>query len=224
MVKMKKILLIVLAVLGMASSSIAQEPGKDNGFSARVFFEHPLKSYSCEESQFYGRWEFEGVLFGFELKNRWYVWNNNKIGLAVDAHWLSAAIGRGDIAVIFEGLYSEEGPLERDIDRTDYICYEVDFLGVGPLFTYYIDEQMAVDVSYNLLPTFMYLSSRAPSRASSLRGFDLTHAIGVSLRWRYLLVGAEFGFGNIEMDKIDYDDYKYDSHSNNLKFLFGFKF
>ncbi|MBO4805125.1 MAG: hypothetical protein J5554_03710, partial [Paludibacteraceae bacterium] len=151
---MKKVLLALVATLGLTFNMSAQNPGEDNGFGLKLRVAIPSSEYGCNDNTSSITNEYSGILYGIDLDNRWYVWHNDMFGVAVNAHWMDFSFGTGEIEtkstakILGKDLYSGE---------TDVTNMEFGFLGVGPMFTFYIGHDMAVDGYYNIVPTSRFM-------------------------------------------------------------------
>src|SRR5690606_22295039 len=108
---------------------------------------------------------------------------------------------------------------------------DLSLIEVGPIGTYAINRNMALDGYYNLRPTIMgtaILDSGGDGFTWSGTGF--THAAGVAFRVRVFSVGLEHVFGRIR--NADFADttapsqsiYKTTLLANNFRLLVGVKF
>jgi hypothetical protein len=111
----------------------------------------------------------------------------------------------------------------------------INFLKLGPYFTFKFAEQMAVDAFYQLSPTFNFGGfvgtdeSTGETYALPLVGYGLTHQLGITYRFKAIAVGFGYGFGSTKLN-LTYDfgdgpitaDAKF--YGSNLRFILGFKF
>lgn len=227
---MKKVFLALAAFAGLAFSASAQTPGEDNGFGLKINFGAPVGNYGCPEKEsklgFSTEYEFSGASFGISIDNRWYVWHNDRHGVAVNAHWLDITGMAGEVE---KTTKRELGSLTKtETRKNDAMAAEVGFLGVGPMYTFYIGNEMAVDGYYNIVPTYQFFSIEGNDEDddSNFGGMGVTHNIGAAFRWKFLQAGLEFRMGEIELEGLedDYEDWSYDAGANSFKFFVGFKF
>lgn len=230
---MKKAFFAIATLLSMALGASAQNPGEDNGFGLKLQVGIPGNNYGCPENHsetgYSCKYEYSGAMFGLGLENRWYVWHNDKMGVAVHARWMDILLGGGEVtaktSIIGEKVFSE---------TVDVMNVELGLLGVGPMYTFYFGHDMAVDGYYNIVPTYMLAVYEAGTDDDiHMGGFGFTHNIGAAFRWKFLQAGLEYKLGEIELE--DYDgpttssgissaDNSYDAKANGLKVFFGFKF
>ncbi|MCQ2194687.1 MAG: hypothetical protein MJZ28_07005 [Paludibacteraceae bacterium] len=223
---MKKVFFAIATLLSMALGASAQNPGEDNGFGLKLQVGIPGNNYGCPENHsetgYSLKHEYSGAMFGLGLENRWYVWHNDKMGVAVHARWMDILLGGGEVttktSIIGKKVSSE---------TVDVMNVELGLLGVGPMYTFYFGHDMAVDGYYNIVPTYMlavYEAEKDDDDDVFMGGFGFTHNIGAAFRWKFLQAGLEYKLGEIELE--DYDDNveNYDSKANGLKVFFGFKF
>ena len=160
--------------------------GEDNGFGLKLSVGFPRGTYSQTtsfnllgvQSSTTSEYEQDATSFGLTLENRLYVCPQEKWGVAVHARWIDMNYAAGDMKVkslSTSASYGETSASE-DLDLSgDYTMdmknAEIGFLGVGPMFTYYLGNDMAIDVFYNLVPTFMY--SNLKPKEASIAGFDV---------------------------------------------------
>ena len=202
----------------------AQNPGEDNGFGLKLHVAIPGSEYGCNDNSSAVTNEYSGTLFGIDLDNRWYVWHNDMFGVAVNAHWMDFSFGSGEIEskskakILGKDLYSGE---------TDVTNMELGLLGVGPMFTFYIGHDMAVDGYYNIVPTSMFMmvdSADDDDDDPFYWGVGLTHDVGAAFRWKFLQAGVEYRLGKIELEDSDIDNSEFDANANSLRLFMGFKF
>lgn len=228
---MRKVLMALVAMLGLTFNMSAQNSGEDNGFGLKLHIGIPSSDYGCPESTstslYSTKYTTSAAMFGLDLDNRWYVWHNNHFGVAVDAHWLDLSIGAGEYEAKTTYKISSYDLAEKKY-TADLISFEAGFLGVGPMFTYYIGHDMAVDGYYKIVPTYLFAITEDPEDEDDslfYGGFTFTHNVGAAFRWKFLQAGLEYRLGNVEMEEFDSDDdFEYDSKANSLRIFFGFKF
>ena len=112
---------------------------------------------------------------------------------------------------------------------------EITFLSFGPIGTYAINDNVALDAYYNLRPTGFgsRLILKSPSGSSGdetyyYYGFGISNALGVAFRYKALNIGLEYVFGSIKSDGTysGPNDLKLESQkivNNNFRILLGVK-
>ena len=101
---------------------------------------------------------------------------------------------------------------------------------MGPVGTFAINSDIAIDGYYNLRPTLLISGSTADSYTYGSLGFGATHALVATFRWKALSVGLEYVAGKVnsavaeEIDGTtnDLDDAKV--IANNFRLVIGAKF
>lgn len=237
---MKKALLAIAAVLGLSLNASAQKAGEDNGFGLRLnvgFGGGTVTAITEDEDfDFSGSFDVDGVSFGLTLDNRWYVWHNDKMGAAIQARWFDANYLSGE-------LNYDLGPFDMfDLGgpSIDYKQIDGGVLGVGPMFTWYLNNDMAIDAYYNIMPTVAYAqvtteedvvnawgmpTGETEETESNYWGAGISHHIGAAFRYKVFQAGLEFRFGKIkDMEEFDLDTESMDCSLNRFKINLGFKF
>ena len=227
---MKKALLALVATLGLTFNMSAQNPGEDNGFGLKLHVAIPGSEYGNEgktsNSLYTTEREYSGLLFGIDLDNRWYVWHNDMFGVAVNAHWMDFSFGAGEIETTAKSKASLGSLSVKSSSSVDVTNMEVGLLGVGPMFTFYLGHDMAVDGYYNIVPTAMCMfeeNQKDDEDDYFFWGAGLTHNVGAAFRWKFLQTGLEYRLGNMDLEEDD-EDIEYEASANSLRVFFGFKF
>ncbi len=142
------------------------------------------------------------VSFGFEVGYEFYVWrkDDESLGFAINVN-----------ALDLQFLTSHpEDPLEALLfGENKYSVFNVGFSEVGPMFTYAPWKDLALDVYINFRPTYisssyLYSDGYYGERHYMGEGFGITYAGGINLRWKTLLLGVEYNFGNVNVRYYDY--------------------
>lgn len=226
---MKKTFFALATLLGLISNATAATPGEDNGLGIRLNVGFPGGDYSQKVTDYHGPKTItfdafqpvNGVSFGLSLDNRWYVWHNNKLGAAIQARWLDANIMFGELA--------NHKPF-NDTKYADLTNIEGGILGVGPMFTFYLNNDMAIDAYYNIMPTYVYsMQTEDPdgeifTQEFKYQGFGVTHHIGAAFRWKVLQAGLEYRIGTIGMEDVDNERHEMDASMNSFRVNLGVKF
>lgn len=215
---MKKVFFAIATLLSMAFGASAQNPGEDNGFGIKLHVGALSAKgdveYDGKATGFEGK--VSGIDFGVDLSNRWYVWHNDKFGIAVDAHWMDFSFGSGELEIKQKLLGSQ---------KYDGTAFELGLLGVGPMFTFYLGNEMAIDGYYNFIPNTMFLLPEDMDEDDSFYwGVGYTNKVGAAFRWKFLQAGLEYSLGNIELENSEESDESIDADTNNFRVVFGFKF
>ena len=222
---MKKSLLALATVLGFAFNASAQGgPGEDNGLGLRLNFGFPAGTTTLSENGWPEYYTVDGVQFGLSLDNRWYVWHNDKVGIAVQGRWLDANFLSGELGFDVP-FFGSVGPT---IDLTEI---SGGILGVGPLFTWYLNDDMAIDAYYNVMPAVNYSKITMNGEyddketENNFWGIGVTHHVGAAFRWKVLQAGLEYRIGKINgMEEFDFDNLEMDASMNSFRLNLGVKF
>ncbi len=197
---MKKIVVLVSMMLLVAfvSNTYAQKDRTlSNGFSINIVTGFPSASFGAPKDV--SSDEKYGALFGLKLGNRWYFAPQEKYGFGLMVNWLDLAAG----------FKSGTGSVENSIGLVQSYdwartTFDVTLLGVGPIGTFAINDDMAIDGYYNLRPTLLVsgnVSSDpegiADDKTYGYAGFGITNTLGTSFRWKVLNVGVEYVFGKV---------------------------
>lgn len=234
---MKKLLLVIMAMISL--NAFAQLSESDNGFGIKLGVGIPSSDYGTIEK---GESKV-GINFGLEIDNRWYVWHNDKIGVAINARWFDMSYGAGngsstdDITLFGKKI----GSLELEYEQSVFYC---NMLGVGPMFTFYLNQDMAIDAYYNINPAFQYtfvtttetttyIDKTEDSESSSFDmatlGAGFAHVFGASFRYKVFQAGVEYNLATLstesvssDIEEMDFEDI--DFSGNFFKIYLGFKF
>jgi len=111
---------------------------------------------------------------------------------------------------------------------------DVSFFEIGPIGTYALTTEIALDAYYNLRPTgfasVMLISDSGDDETYTYLGFGFTHAIGAAFRYKALNIGLEFVAGGIDSEGIysgsneDEDLGSQKNIANNFRIMIGAKF
>jgi hypothetical protein len=188
------IFILVLAFLvGCATFVSAQKDRKlTNGFSINFVAGIPSDSYGAPKGSDIAS-EYKPGIWGFQLGNRWYFNPKEQYGIGLMVNWLDITAG---VAMV----KSESSDFARAVA-------DVSILEAGPVGSYVLTNDIAIDAYYNLRPTgFSTVSVRSYSSGSreddtyTYAGFGFTHALGAAFRFKALNVGIEYVMGGINSD------------------------
>ncbi len=258
---MKKLLVLALSLM-TGFSAFAGPQGEDNGFG--------LKLFAGLHGDKYGQVDVSGLwsaaldaaietpkaspALGFAIDNRWYVANPGDFGIAINARWLDFSFSR----LKSENTVPEWNSKTHKNQNVTYTetekYFDISALGGGVIGTYYLDDQMAIDVFYNILPNVMFISNDPGTGADSEASFAFgaSHRIGAAYRFKVFQAGFELKIGKLkcqdwgkddEPKVSDDDDYDYSDiyneavdsfnsafgetqkiNTNNFRIFLGFKF
>lgn len=251
---MKKLFLLAAALFSM--TAFAQEQGDDNGFGLKlnVGFVSSAKfgQRIDEDTRKVIVNDYEKrtntPMFGLAMDSRWYVANPGKFGIAVDARWLDVSFG-------FSKCYYEDPAkiLKEDLLLLKGTTVKADLLMPGVVGTYYLGNDMAADVFYNIgtslaFQNFKYADDDVQKAYEDIAKFlrhdiddvdaelGISQYLGAAFRYKVLQAGFEYNFAKLKaMDWFEEDDDEtwdekwYDNivthrRRNNFRIFVGFKF
>jgi len=187
---MKKItgLFISLLLLGGLSTALhAQDKAIKKGFGLNFSIGVPTGDLAADFDTDEG---FEApITFGLQISNRWYIMPQDEYGFGILVNWLDVALGSKEI--------------ETDVRSA---LYQMSFLEFGPIGTYALDDNMAIDGYYNLKPSFMINIWGDNDYGFGTFGSGFTHAVGAAFRYEVFSVGLEMNFGKINGVFYDTED------------------
>ena len=193
---MKKnvILLIIVLVTGLTTNLFAQKDQKlTKGFSINLVTGFPSSQYgSAKDGNLSSEFQL-GSIWGLQLGNRWYFSPTEKYGFGLMVNWFDITAG------VVTGIKNSS-----DFARA---VADVSFFEIGPVGTYVLNNDMALDAYYNLRPTgfstvIVYSNSSGSSvdEIYSYAGFGFTHALGTAFRYKALNIGLEYVNGGINSE------------------------
>jgi hypothetical protein len=212
---MKKIGLLLSLMFFIATlNQIQAQKAIKNGFSINAFIGLPSGSFGLEAMEDVDELKIK-TTFGLELGNRWYFNATEKYGIGLMVNWIDFSIGMKS----------------TNFNNQDYgiAALDLTFLEVGPIGTYALSEDMAIDGYYNLRPTvFSYAIADENEDSYASAGTGISHTLGAAFRYNALNVGLEYVLGNINVSNEEESGiYIPDNEKmkvNNLRIVLGVKF
>lgn len=222
---MKKIgvLVSLLFVTTLFPSIYAQtDRTLSNGFSINLVTGFPDASFGAENGDDFSSDLQYGAMWGIQLGNRWYFNPKDNYGFGLMVNWVDFA---------FAGKRkSEDG---YDLARA---TMDITLCELGPIGTFKINDDIAIDGYYNLRPTILTSGlvesggDLTEDNAWGYAGFGLTNTLGAAFRWKVLNVGVEYVFGDVKakgkytgaFEDVDLDDAKLST--NSVRLVLGVKF
>jgi hypothetical protein len=217
---MKKIVILLTIVLlaGVTTKLFAQKDRKlTNGFSINLVTGIPSSQYGDDNIAS----EYQlGSIWGLQVGNRWYFSPKENFGFGLMVNWVDITAG------VKTGV-------ENGYDWGRSVA-DVSFFEIGPIGTYALTTEIALDAYYNLRPTgfasVMLISDSGDDETYTFVGFGFTHAIGAAFRYKALNIGLEFVAGGINSEGFysgSYEDEDLGSQkniANNFRIMIGAKF
>lgn len=191
---MKKsiIFLCLILLTGFTTNLYAQKDRKlTKGFSINFVAGFPSKAYGASKGSDIAS-EYQPGIWGLQLGNRWYFNPKEQYGIGLMINWLDVTAGVAKVK-------SQSGDYSRAVA-------DVSIIEIGPIGTYVLTSDIALDAYYNLRPTgfsTVSIQSYSGSREDdtyTYAGFGLTHALGAAFRFKALNVGIEYVLGGINSD------------------------
>lgn len=216
--KRLSILLLAMLVLTGVSNVTAQRTLK-KGFSISMITGFPSSAYGLEEEPNSDDYNL-GTLWGIQLGNRWYIAPTETFGVGIMANWIDFSL-------------AAKGGAVGTIDWARAVM-DITLLEAGPIGTYAINDDIAIDGYYNFRPTILTsalvtTSTGQGDETYAYAGFGLSHTLGAAFRWKVLNVGIEYVAGGINSvgtysgpNSVTLQDQKI--KSNNVRLLVGVKF
>ena len=191
---MKKnvILLCIILLTGYSTNLFGQKDRKlSNGASINIVIGIPSSNYgTTSDNNVDSKYQLSSI-WGIQWGNRWYFKPKEKYGIGLMVNWID----------ITAGVKSGK---ESGYDWARSVA-DFSFLELGPIGTYVLTKDVALDAYYNLRPTsFASIMVMTPSSGKdeiyTYAGLGLTHALGAAFRYKALNIGMEYVMGSIESD------------------------
>jgi hypothetical protein len=193
---MKKnvILLIIVLLTGFTTNLFAQKDRKlTKGFSINIVTGVPSELYGVSNNDNFDSKYQLGSIWGLQIGSRWYFGPTEKYGFGLMVNWLDITAG------VKTGT-------ETNFDWGRSVA-DISFFEIGPIGTFAITKDIALDGYYNLRPTGFasimmktYSSGYNEDEIYTYAGFGLTHAIGTAFRYKALNTGLEYVFGEVNSE------------------------
>ena len=150
--------------------------------------------------------------FGLELGTRFTLGRtaSDKISVALIVDWFGLSLGSKTI------------PADEEYERYTVGVLNGNLLEMGPSITYALNNKMAIDLYYQVKPTVIvgvFLASVEVDFDDPSVG--LSHAMGVTYRYKELAVGLEPNFGKIN---VLFEDDGVKTSTSRFNINLGFKF
>lgn len=209
---MKKFCLFLTVILfwGSTGTSAAQEIRTlSHGFSINLVIGIPSTSYAYAKAINVN--DDNRFLFtsGLQIGNRWYFGYSRVFKMGLMVNWFDFTTG-----------YRKNNDLTR-------IAIDASLFEFGPIGSFGLSDDIALDLYYNLRPTaFAHFWTYPAEDPEGYLGGGFSHAAGTAFRWRALNVGLEYVLGSINCEYLDseagYADQKL--RLNSLRLMIGAKF
>ena len=186
----RNILLIAIIILvGLTTSLFAQKDRTlSNGFSVNLVLGFPSNTFGVPSDSEIDDQYTIGTIWGVQVGNRWYFKPKENYGFGLMVNWVDFAVGVKSGTVIG--------------DNWGRAVIDFSFLELGPVGTFKLADNMALDAYYNLRPTVLSSASVLTSSGSedetyAYVGVGVSHAIGAALRYKIFNFGMEYTMGAI---------------------------
>jgi hypothetical protein len=218
---MKKAALLFVLVFAMGTFlSVNAQDAKptpenrtlSNGFSIKAQYGIPSEEFGTYRAVGSDKY---GITVGLQIGNQWYISPMEKLGFGIMVNWFDYSVAA------------------KAIDDGARATFDISLLEIGPIGTYAINNEMAIDLYYNLRPTAIInietwessYGGHSNQYSDTREGVGVTHAIGAGFRWRALSVGMESVFGSVNdtSDLLSADE-TLKMRANCFRFLIGAKF
>lgn len=219
---MKKsiILFAIILFIGFTTNLFAQKDRKlSKGFSANLVLGFPSDTYGLESDADIEEAYKLGNIWGIQLGNRWYFSPKENYGFGLMVNWID-----------FSGAYKTGTISGQDFTRA---VVDLTFLEFGPVATYAVNDNIALDAYYNLRPTgfghTVIVTGMDGDETWSYVGFGFSHALGAAFRYKVFNAGFEYVMGGINSDGAysgSMDDITLDSQknmTNSFRIMLGIK-
>ena len=212
-----KIFTFILAftlLAGTMTKSFAKDRKLSNGFSINLVAGIPSSTFGIPKDGGFDYQYNSKSIWGLKIGNRWYFSPTEKFGFGLMANWVDISFS-----------------LKSKIDHSssEFGGIELSFLEVGPIGTYALTNEIALDAYYNLRPTGIIVGGLADGTTAYYRGVGFSHALGTALRYKIFNFGMELVMGGINStpdgtakNKETLNDQK--NMTNSLRIMFGIKF
>jgi hypothetical protein len=184
---MKKLVILAAIILGivLSTSTFAQKDRRlQKGFSISLVTGFPSSQYGYTKDSQLDTQNKLGGIWGLKIGNRWYFKPKENYGFGLMVNWFDFSMAIKSTTV--SGNTSGIGVADFSI------------LQLGPIGTYAVTQDIALDAYYNLRPT-IFERVIVPSSGDSYgyAGFGFSNALGGAFRYKVLNIGIEYVFGGI---------------------------
>lgn len=199
---MKKSILLIASVM-IAFSSFAGGNGYlgtkkkgegvlSNGFYLNLGLGFPSSTTTINYSGLTatGSTKSLGLQPSLEIGNQWYFWHNDKFGVGLKVSWFQFGYSS------FKNDYSSAFTNVKNYDN-----FDIRLLKLAPEFSFAINEDIALDATFEVSPTFMIggdgYKFGTKDYANVNMNFGALLAPGIRFRYKVFAVGFDYGFGTL---------------------------
>ena len=215
-----KIVFTFSLIISSIIYTYAQNAMLEKGFNLKFSFGFPPGEYGYNGTLPISDDANLKTTFGLEIGNQWYFYTTEQFGIGLDVNWFDIVYGSTDFNI----------PLFGDFTR-----YTLDgsFLEFGPVATFAISEIFALEGYYNLRPSYLAtLFWQNEDDNLLIYDFGFLHGLGMGARIKFVYVGYEYTFGNIDGELQGSGEYEDASElygrqpmsAGNSKLIIGFQF
>jgi hypothetical protein len=199
---MKKILHLTIVFFLVSSFTIAGEkPTLQINTSKKLTNPAPMYSKKIEEGGFY-------LHFGALLPTKNFYCPKGVVNKTSERFSLGGGIEIGELFQLIESRSKASFGLRftflnalyntySDSGKTIVKVLQGSAFDLGPCFTVGFDEHNAIDMFYQLCPTYMFNPEDTADYTNS-GSFGLVHTFGIGYRYNLLSIGATFNLGNVK--------------------------
>ncbi len=216
---MKKTFFLFACIFFLVTATVSyaqKDRALSNGFSIHLIGGLPAGNFGLEKDAQIDKKFKLNPLMGIQIGNRWYFTPGERFRAGLMVNWF-------DLTFAFKTTSTDS------FDWNRYVA-DVAVLELGPVATFKIANNIAVDGYYNLRPTgfaTMFVTNLfGEDESDTYSGGGISHAIGGAFRWHILSVGAEYVLGGIKCKNTDpeYDDDSSKLLVNSVRIMLGVKF
>jgi hypothetical protein len=221
-VKLMKNLVILAALIlgiGFSTHSFAQNDRRlKNGFSICLVPGIPSSNYGYQKDIQVSSQYKSGSIWGLKMGNRWYFKPKENYGFGLMVNWFDISMAIKSTTV--SGSTTGTGIADFSL------------LQFGPVGTYAVAKDIALDGYYNVRPTiFERVVVQDDDDNYAYAGFGFSNALGAAFRYKVLNLGIEYVFGGINTTYTNTSSSSGSSSSdtqklstNSFRILLGLKF
>ena len=227
---MKKTILTIAVALSTVFSAFAgTETPHDNGFRLNFqlgitggLYGIPYISGISSEVKDELKDEVSDLIpsltFGFEVGNKFTIsrFSEDKMSVGVLVDWLGFNYGS---TTVDNGEDEDE---DADLVESKRAIFNFNFLEVGPSFTYAVNDDIGVDLYYQIKPTLLIPTfSFGGETDAGDPSIGVSHAVGLGIRYSVFALSLEPNFGSVNVFD---EEGEIKTNATHFRINLGFKF